>query len=326
MLHESGLFDIRRTAIGVSSNFNEVKFANFGLLFCDRYAIGRIHEEALVETRNHDDPSGQSPPWTTAVFHTGRPARICFAHLSSKAGPTACRWCHPSVERVEEMLQFEGRPHETVIAQSILPPDTNALTCTLFKLRPNAAVNAVMAGCKAEYFPVVIAAFEAMNEPEFNFHGSTASTGGSAPLLVVSGEMADDLGMNSDVNLFGPGNRANATMCIGRAVRLILMNVFRMIPGVSDKSTASPRQSRQVQLLYRRAPARQPLAFACRGTGLPRRRQQRDCLCRWWVLRRVLQCRKSWRQHTGARFKQHRGRNGQLRLYYARPIRRRHGA
>ena len=92
-----------------------------------------------------------------------------------------------------------------------------------------------MAGCKAEYFPVVIAAFEAMNEPEFNFHGSTASTGGSAPLLVVSGEMADDLGMNSDVNLFGPGNRANAT--IGRAVRLILMNVFRMIPGVSDKST-----------------------------------------------------------------------------------------
>ena len=59
---------------------------------------------------------------------------------------------------------------------------------------------------------------EAMNEPDFNFHGSTASTGGSAPLMIVSGPMADDLGMNSDVNLFGPGNRANATM--GRAVRL----------------------------------------------------------------------------------------------------------
>ena len=97
------------------------------------------------------------------------------------------------------------------------------------------AVNAVMAGCKPEFFPVIVAAFEAMNEPDFNFHGSTASTGGSAPLLVVSGPMADELGMNSDVNLFGPGNRANAT--IGRAVRLILMNVFRMIPGVSDKST-----------------------------------------------------------------------------------------
>ena len=74
-----------------------------------------------------------------------------------------------------------------------------------------------------------------MNEPGFNFHGSTASTGGSAPLLIVSGPVVDDIGMNSDVNLFGPGNRANNT--IGRAIRLILMNVFRMIPGLSDKST-----------------------------------------------------------------------------------------
>lgn len=133
----------------------------------------------------------------------------------------------PSVQRVDEMLQYEGRPPETVIAGH---PATG-FECTVHA----AAVNAVMAGCKPEFFPVVVAALEAMNEPEFNFHGSTASTGGSAPLLIVSGPMADDLGMNSDVNLFGPGNRANAT--IGRAIRLILMNVFRMIPGVSDKST-----------------------------------------------------------------------------------------
>ena len=77
------------------------------------------------------------------------------------------------------------------------------------------AVNAVMAGCLPEYFPVLVAAFEAMDKPDFNFHGSTASTGGSAPLLIVSGTVADDIGMNADVNLFGPGNRANAT--IGRA-------------------------------------------------------------------------------------------------------------
>ena len=98
-----------------------------------------------------------------------------------------------------------------------------------------AAVNAVMAGCLPEYFPVVVAAFEAMDRPDFNFHGSTASTGGSAPLLIVSGAYADEIGMNADVNLFGPGNRANAT--IGRAVRLILRNVFQMLPGISDKST-----------------------------------------------------------------------------------------
>jgi hypothetical protein len=133
----------------------------------------------------------------------------------------------PSVERVEAMLLYEGRPPETVIATH---PATG-LECTVHA----AAVNAVMAGCKPEYLPVLVAAFEAMNEPGFNFHGSTASTGGSAPLIIVSGQYADDIGMNSDVNLFGPGNRANST--IGRAVRLILMNVFRMIPGVSDKST-----------------------------------------------------------------------------------------
>ena len=133
----------------------------------------------------------------------------------------------PGAERVEEMLGYEGRPPETPIA---VHPATG-LECTVHA----AAVNAVMAGCRPEYFPVLVAAFEAMNEPGFNFHGSTASTGGSAPLLVVSGPVTDDIQMNADVNLFGPGNRANAT--IGRAVRLILMNVFRMIPGISDKST-----------------------------------------------------------------------------------------
>ncbi len=133
----------------------------------------------------------------------------------------------PAVDRVEAMLAVETRPPEAVIAKH---PATG-LDLSLHA----AAVNAVMAGCLPEYFPVVVAAFEAMDRPDFNFHGSTASTGGSAPLLVVSGTYADEIGMNADVNLFGPGNRANAT--IGRAVRLILRNVFQMIPGISDKST-----------------------------------------------------------------------------------------
>ena len=133
----------------------------------------------------------------------------------------------PTVERVEATLAFEGRPAETIIAHH---PATG-LELSIHA----AAVNAVMAGCLPEYLPVLIATFEAMNQPGFNFHGSTASTGGSAPLLIVSGPFADDIGMNADVNLFGPGNRANAT--IGRAVRLILRNVFQMLPGISDKST-----------------------------------------------------------------------------------------
>ena len=133
----------------------------------------------------------------------------------------------PVVERVQATLLYEGRPAEAVIATH---PATG-LQLTVHA----AAANAVMAGCLPEYFPVVVAAFEAMDKPAFNFHGSTASTGGSAPLLIVSGDYAESIGMNADVNLFGPGNRANAT--IGRATRLILRNVFQMIPGISDKST-----------------------------------------------------------------------------------------
>src|SRR5476651_2211381 len=133
----------------------------------------------------------------------------------------------PVVDRVKAMLAADSRTADTVIAHH---PATG-LDLSLHA----AAVNAVMAGCLPEYFPVLVAAFEAMDKPDFNFHGSTASTGGSAPLLVVSGPYADEVGMNSDVNLFGPGNRPNST--IGRAVRLVLRNVFQMIPGISDKST-----------------------------------------------------------------------------------------
>ena len=133
----------------------------------------------------------------------------------------------PQVDRVKAMLAADARPADTVICHH--PATTLDLSLHA------AAVNAVMAGCLPEHFPVLVAAYEAMNRTEFNFHGSTASTGGSAPLLVVSGPIVDDINMNADVNLFGPGNRANST--IGRATRLILRNVFQMLPGISDKST-----------------------------------------------------------------------------------------
>ena len=133
----------------------------------------------------------------------------------------------PEEGRVQSMLAMEGRPLETVIAHH---PATR-LELTLHA----AAVNAVMAGCLPEYFPLVVAAFEAMDREPFNFHGSTVSTGGSGHLLIVSGPVGDEIGMNSGVNLFGPGNRANAT--IGRTIRLTLMNVFKIVPGIADKST-----------------------------------------------------------------------------------------
>ena len=165
----------------------------------------------------------------------------------------------PVVDRVKAMLAADGRPADTVIAKH---PATG-LELSLHA----AAVNAVMAGCLPEYFPVVVAAFEAMDKPDFNFHGSTASTGGSAPLVIVSGPIADEIGMNADVNLFGPGNRANAHDRPGHAAD----PAQRLPDAARHLRQVDPGQSRQVQLLHRRAGARQSVAAALRGAGLCRR-------------------------------------------------------
>mgnify|MGYP007123659744 FL=1 len=85
------------------------------------------------------------------------------------------------------------------------------------------AINAVMAGCLPEYFPVVVAAVRGISRPEFGLHGVCASTAGSGILMVVNGPVANACGMNNGQNLMGPGNRANAT--IGRALRLVLYNL-----------------------------------------------------------------------------------------------------
>ncbi|MEE9285205.1 MAG: hypothetical protein V3V35_05685 [Dehalococcoidia bacterium] len=130
-------------------------------------------------------------------------------------------------DRVREFLAHAGKQPSDVIG--VVPTRGRVITAE------KVAINAVMAGCRPEYMPVVVAVIEAMTEPEFNYHGSLASTGGSAQLIVVNGPIARELEINGGVNVFGPGCRANAT--IGRAVRLIIMNVTGGIPGDLDKST-----------------------------------------------------------------------------------------
>jgi len=96
------------------------------------------------------------------------------------------------------------------------------------------AVNAVMAGCKPEYMPVVIAAIEAICTDEFNIHGLLATTMSVGPVFVVNGPIRKQLGMNSGINVFGQGNRANLT--IGRAVQLVIRNVGGGRPGGVDRA------------------------------------------------------------------------------------------
>lgn len=97
------------------------------------------------------------------------------------------------------------------------------------------AIAAVMAGCLPEYMPVVIAIIRAMCEPQFGLHGCTASTGGSAPFVVVNGPIRVALGFNATHNVFANGSRANAS--IGRSIRLFILNVLGGVPGQLDRST-----------------------------------------------------------------------------------------
>ncbi len=133
----------------------------------------------------------------------------------------------PTADRVRACLEWAA-----------LPPD-HVIGLETVRQRPltaeKAAINAVMAGCLPSYFPVVAAALEAMSDDAFLLHGSAASTGGSAPLLVVNGPIRRDLGMNSRDNVLANSSRANAT--IGRAIRLVLINVLGCVPGKLDRST-----------------------------------------------------------------------------------------
>jgi len=96
------------------------------------------------------------------------------------------------------------------------------------------AINAVMAGCLPEYMPVLIAAVQAITEPSFNIHGLQTTTNPVSPLLIVNGPVRDLIGLNSGRGTLGPGYRANAT--IGRAIRLLLLNVGGAKPWATDMS------------------------------------------------------------------------------------------
>jgi hypothetical protein len=112
---------------------------------------------------------------------------------------------------------------------AVVPPDL--VECTVEKV----AINAVLAGCRPEYLPVVLAAVEAACTDEFNAHGLLATTWFSGPLVIVNGPIARAIGMNSGGNALGQGNRANAT--IGRALQLVIRNVGGGRPGEVDRAT-----------------------------------------------------------------------------------------
>ena len=133
----------------------------------------------------------------------------------------------PTQEKIAAMLRLLGG--EPNLVECRVPPRWGDLS------REVLAVNMIMAGCHPDYAAVVRAAMLALSETAFNLNGVQATTHMAAPLLVVNGPIRQAIGMNAGCNVFGSGNRANAT--IGRAIRLMLLNVGGATPGELDKST-----------------------------------------------------------------------------------------
>ena len=132
----------------------------------------------------------------------------------------------PAQDTVRQFLEYVGRdPSQVVLTE---PVSGRVVTAE------KAAANAIMAGCLREYFPVVLAALDAMSVPALNLHGATLNTGGAAVMAVVNGPIVQKIGMNSGVALFCPGNRANSTT--GRALHLVLWNCTGNRPDQMDQT------------------------------------------------------------------------------------------
>jgi hypothetical protein len=133
----------------------------------------------------------------------------------------------PTPEKIESMVAALGGDPGAILAR--IAPRWGVLTQEVL------AINMVMAGCRPDYAPIVKTAVLALADPAFNLNGVQATTHVASPLLVVNGPIARQVGMNGGCNAFGSGNRANAT--IGRAIRLVMLNVGGGTPGDLDKST-----------------------------------------------------------------------------------------
>lgn len=133
----------------------------------------------------------------------------------------------PTPKYVERMLEHAKLPPDDVIG--FIPPESGPATVEKI------AVCAVMAGCLPAYFPVVIAAIRAVLEPKFNLLAIQTTTNPVSPVLIINGPIRNRLAINCGRGCMGTGFRANAT--IGRAVRLVLLNVGGCKPGEVSKST-----------------------------------------------------------------------------------------
>ena len=201
--------------------------------------------------------AGQFPRQRVEVIRGADPHALVNDLFARRGWTDGLPIVPPTLARVDAALAWSARPRDESLG-AMAPLGGLA---TLEKI----AANAVMAGCRPEYFPVVVAAVEAVLDPAFNLRGVQTTDENVAPLLIVNGPAAPALGINAEWGALGPGWRANAT--IGRAIRLILHNVAGGWPGavsfaglgqpgrytlcVAERAHDSPWPPLHVELGYR---------------------------------------------------------------------------
>ena len=178
----------------------------------------RAEEQGLLA---RSPEAGRFPRHRVEVVRDADPAAAVNARFQARGWTDGLPIVPPTLGRVEEMLAVVGRPGTDALGE--IEPLRGV--ASLEKI----AANAVMAGCRPEYLPVVVAAVQAVLDPSFNLRGVQTTDENVAPLLVVSGPVAARLDINAGYGALGPGWPANAT--IGRALRLVLQNVGGGWPG-----------------------------------------------------------------------------------------------
>lgn len=183
-----------------------------------------LEREVQVEKKVEIEiPAAKDP----IIINKDPDADALLEYLESNHASDGLPVVPPTKERVARMLEHSLLdPDEEILK---IPPRNGILTPRRL------AANAVMAGCKPEYYPILETAFKAMKAPEFNLGGAVTTTGEVWPSIIVSGPYAKKIGMESGFGLFGPGNRANIT--IGRTITLVLFGIGGAIPGVGSFAT-----------------------------------------------------------------------------------------
>lgn len=161
------------------------------------------------------DLAGRFPRRRVEVIRAADPVAECNQLYVRRGWSDGLPIVPPTLARVDDMLRFSPQTREAVLGE--MEPLAGLATVE------RVAANAVMAGCRPEYFPVVLAAVEAILRPEFNLRGVQTTDENVAPLLIVCGPIADQLQINGGFGALGPGWQANAS--IGRALRLVMHNL-----------------------------------------------------------------------------------------------------